>query len=312
MARIAKQGRKEDLAPRSPSAMANARAGIKAGEGLEAEALGRGKWGDKPVGQGAEPAKDAPKQDAGAQNPAPAPAPTPTISYETHLNSRDGGKVRTKVGVGEKVKFTGNLVGDWAATAGYAKAKLGSDIFEWTAPRRATSVDITLTVGKDIVTVNMTVVEPDAIECVRKDRMKFPAGFSAAGMHVWFHYKPYDVSFGRVEAGEKSGPATYITGYYRDNYADADLWHNSGDHFTRIQENNRDSAADTAANSTGEAPPYKWGQFHWVIPNRFRVVGETGDGKVFTKVTQGFFINATGGQSITKGEASVHRGINDA
>ena len=119
-------------------------------------------------------------------------------------------------------------------------------------------------------------------------------------MKLTFIYHPLNVSFGNVQAREVSGPATNITGYYNKHYSAADLKHDSGDTFTSIQENNEDSAEDTAI-TEDDFTPYEPGTFDWVIPNKFRVKTEAGDGKKFTDVTQAFeMLDATGKIRITK------------
>jgi hypothetical protein len=78
------------------------------------------------------------------------------------------------------------------------------------------------------------------------------------------------------------------------------LKHDSGDTFTQIKENNEDSAEDTAEIEV-TLRPFEAGTFDWVIPNKFKVKTEAGDGKKFTDVTQAFeMFDATGKIRITK------------
>jgi hypothetical protein len=235
------------------------------------------------------------------------PSVKPAITHETLLNAKEGGKVRQRVGVGEKVLFKGNKVGDWEASTGSPYILAGSKEFIWTAPNRADSATIKFTVGGESTTVTMTVVEPEDIVTTRRSRMAFPMRVAAVGMTLHFDYKPFDVSFGRVEAGEKSGPVHEVKGYFT-KYAPGFLYHDSKDKFFAIQEDNRLSEPDNAA-SFGHLPIYKYGHFHWIIPNRFRVKGEAGNGKEFKDVRQSFFINAAGGMSVRKGGVEAHRGF---
>ncbi len=129
-------------------------------------------------------------------------------------------------------------------------------------------------------------------------------------MKLTFNYYPKNVSFGNVQAKEVSGPASNITGYYKKYYNANQLKHNSGDTFTNIKQNNEDSAQDTAK-SEDTFKPYSNGTFDWVIPNKFRVKTEAGDGKEFTKVTQSFKIDAVGTEKITKAGVSVERKVTD-
>lgn len=293
MARIAQQGRKEDLAPRYASQSPTGHTGQKLGQ-------------PPPIST---PRGDKPKEDK-----ATAPKPKqekPEILYFTSLKPKSGSKKRTKVGVGEKVVFKGNMKGNWEVSNGTPKAALDTKKYKWVAPDRADTVTIKFTVGDETATINFTVVEPDSIETSRAHKIPITPGTAGAGMSVHFDYLPFDVSFGNVSAGEVSGPASGLDGYFKDNFAPGDLWHNSGDGFTQIKSNNRDSVLDTAKGE-GFPQPWKKGEFHWVIPNRFKLDGETGNGKVFTNVRQSFEIDAQGTVTVTKGLAKVTRKVNEA
>jgi hypothetical protein len=260
------------------------------------------------------PAVPPPKADAPSKAPdkpaaAPKPAP-PTITSETKLVAPSGAaKTRTVVAVGEEVTFTGSASGKWTASSGMP-AMLGSGMtFVWTAPERAKTVTITLAVGDQTATTTMTVLEPAGIIGVKTDEIAIPGGTAGAGMHLRFNYTPKTVSFGKVVAREVSGPASNVTGYFKKHYTDAELWHHAGDgSFFAIRENNELSALDTA-NSTDTFTPYEAGTMAWVIPNKFKVATESGDGKEFTQVTQAFTIDAAGTETITKATASVTRKV---
>ena len=151
----------------------------------------------------------------------------------------------------------------------------------------------------------MTVKEPQSVIPKKADEIAFPAGTMGAGMHLYFDYHPMSVSFENVEAGEKSGPGTNASGYFAQ-FSATQIWHDSGDGFWPIAAKNRLSEQDTAA-GTGLPQPYSEGGLHWVIPNRFRVAGEGGDGKVFDHMTQTFRMQADGTYTVTKGAESVTR-----
>jgi len=117
-----------------------------------------------------------------------------------------------------------------------------------------------------------------------------------------FQYSPLSVSFGNVWAKEVSGPASNLWGYFKDP-ATGTHWHDSGDTFTRIRQTNIDTARDTAS-FHGYGKPWKAGGWDWLIPNHFRVNGESGDGQKFTTVTQSFSMK---GPPDTPGESTVSK-----
>ena len=221
--------------------------------------------------------------------PAAPPVPVPpTITHETKFAAPDGSpKTRTLVGVGEVVTFSGSVAGSWKASAGLPLTGPSGTKFIWTAPDRAASVTIDLTVGKATATKTFTVCEPTGIRGKKKGAdLSFPAGTQGAGMKLVFNYDPMTVSFGNIFAKEVSGDASNITGYFKKVPA-ADLHHDSGDQFTRIGEDNKDTATDEASFS-GWPKPWTDGGWDWIIPNHFRTKTEAGDGKKFTDVTQSF------------------------
>jgi hypothetical protein len=153
-------------------------------------------------------------------------------------------------------------------------------------------------------TVSMSVIEPDEIKAVKKDEIASAAGRQGAGMHLTFNYYPKKVSFGNVEAKEVSGGATNVSGYFLTH--GMPHWHNSGDTFFPIGQDNKDTATDTASFS-GYPKPWAKGGWDWQIPNHFRVKTEGGDGKKFTTVTQAFSMTANGESTVTKAGESVTR-----
>lgn len=240
------------------------------------------------------------------QNPEVVPQAPPVLSHRTLEHAPDGtSDDRLRIGVGEVVVFNFPTEGDWTATAGSPANQNAGNSFTWTAPKRGGNATITISSGEQTASVTMEVVEPQSNTPKKIDEIAYPPGTMGAGMHMHFDYSPMSVSFSRVEAGEVSGPATNITGYF-STFDPADLWHDSGDGFFGIDVQNRLIATDTAAGS-GLSGPYSDGGLHWVIPNRFRVSGEGGDGKIFGNVTQTFQIQADGTFTVTKGNESVTR-----
>jgi hypothetical protein len=226
------------------------------------------------------------KGGGGAQ--APVVATPLDITSATKLNAPDGtAATRTTIAVGEKVDFTGTESGKWSADSGKPTSNVRARTFKWTAPKRAATVEVQLKVGKRVAKKTMTVVEPASITATKiGSDFTFAAGTQGAGMKLSFKYAPLNVSFGRIKVKEKSGPATNITGYYLGLTA-AELWHDSGETFTRIGADNIDTGVDTAS-FEGDPAPWTDGGWDWLIPNTFKVLGESGDGKTFTTVTQSF------------------------
>jgi hypothetical protein len=295
--------------PGAEAAVAVAEGPAVEAEEFEALAVEAAPAQDAPVvtAPPAEPEQAAPTGPS-APGDTPPPAPTPTITSETTFSAPDGSpKTRDNVGVGEKVTFTGSQAGTWKASSGKPVTAASGPKLVWTAPDRAATVTIELTVAKAIATKTITVLEPTGIFGTKiGSDFTFPAGTQGAGMKLTFNYNPMTVSFGNVFAREVSGPASNVQGYFTSQSA-ADLHHDSGDTFTRIAADNKDTAPDTASFS-GEPKPWTDGGFDWVIPNKFKTVTEAGDGKQFTTMTQSFKIEGppnAGRSTVTKDGAAT-------
>lgn len=229
------------------------------------------------------------------------------IKHETTFSAPDGSpKTRINAGVGEEVVFTGNMVGAWTADSGRPRTGSGST-FTWNAPERAASARINLTVGSESDSVVMKVIEPNKIKAIKMSENTYPSGTQGAGMMLDFVFHPLKVSFGNAETREVAGPASNITGYYLHHGMPHD--HNPGPlRFFRISEKNRFQAARDQAAQSGYPSPWDKGSFHWVIPNKFKVTTESGDGKEYTTVTQAFkMVNSRGKTIVTKAGAKVER-----
>ncbi len=197
------------------------------------------------------------------------------------------------------------MAGTWTANSGQPRTGNGNT-FTWNAPDRKNKAAINLTVGSESDSVLMNVIEPFMIKATKNREITYPAGTQGAGMKLTFNYYPMNVSFGNVESKEVSGPATNIWGYFK-KYNPADLWHDSGDTFYPVGQNNKDTAEDTASFS-GYPSPWRRGGFTWRIPNHFKTKTEGGDGKKFTTVSQVFYIAGRSGRSqVRKAGASVER-----
>ena len=234
--------------------------------------------------------------------------PDPSMTHETKFNAPDGSpKSRRKVGVGEKVTFTGNMPGNWTATGGTPLVQMGGNEFNWTAPERLNTITVTLSVGTKSVSEVLEVVEPSHYTAIKIREMAYPAGTQGAGMKLDFSFHPKTVSFGNVQEKEVSGPATNITGYYL--LQGMPHHHNSGDTFVNISENNQldNGVQDTAAQG-GYPSPWDTGTFDWIIPNHFKLKTEAGGGKKYHNATQSFrMADATGKTTISKEGENVER-----
>ena len=236
--------------------------------------------------------------------PGPKPPP-PVITHATDFPAPDGSaNTRTDVGVGERVVFMGSSPGSWTASAGSPRRGTGTT-FTWTAPERRRTVTIRLTVGRATASQRLSVVEPSSITAHKLSELPVPPGQFGAGMMLDFEFHPLRVSFGNVGTREVEGPASAIRGYYR-RFGKKFLRHNPGPvHFFRIAANNRFAAAQDKASWIGQPSPFSDGSFHWKIPNKFRVITETGDGKRYTTVIQEFGMEASGKARVDKAGAHV-------
>ncbi|MFZ4548055.1 MAG: eCIS core domain-containing protein [Bacteroidales bacterium] len=234
----------------------------------------------------------------------------PTISIETDFFAAEGSvKNRTDIGVGEKLTFTGDKSGDWEINGGAPLTVAATKSFRWTAPNRAATLTAKLTSGKYSRTKALKIIEPSSTTAQRTREISYPRGIMGAGMSLQFKYYPGNVSFGNVEIREVSGSPSNISGYFIGEGAPYhDATGGSGIvKFHPIKSDNNLSVPDSAAIHDYPSP-WRAGGFDWVIPNKFRVVSEGGDGKEFANVTQAFTVaDSTGKTKITKAGAEVVR-----
>ena len=239
--------------------------------------------------------------------PGPKPPP-PVITHKTDFSAPDGSpKNRDDVGVGEHVLFTGSAAGTWTASAGSPRRGTGST-FAWVAPERRRSVTIRLVVGRGTASAKLSVLEPNSIVAHKLSDQKPAPGKFGAGMFLDFEFHPLRVSFGNAATREVEGPASAIVGYYKQ-FSKKSLRHNPGPvHFFPIAQNNRfPGGVKDNASWLDQPPPFSDGSFHWKIPNKFRVVTESGDGKKYTTVIQEFGMEASGKARVDKaGEHTEH------
>jgi len=236
----------------------------------------------------------------------PAPTTAPTVTTQTIVAAPDGtADTRTTVGVGERVRFTGNTAGTWTASEGQIIGiNNGSNVI-WEAPAVATTPTITLTTPGGATAVQITVVAPDSLDMAVAAHDPIAVGTAGACMFTNLTVNPLNVSFGRTQWLEVPGPATNVTGYFT-RFSAAQLRHHPNPRYLPFDDLNaglNDHAAFHAAPA-----PFSFGTFDWVIPNRYKIDGESdAQGRFFVDTTQQFTIFADGTMMIDKSGGFVMR-----
>lgn len=240
----------------------------------------------------------------------PTPGTAPTVTSQTIAiapdNSADS---RTTVGVGERVLFSSDIAGTWSASAGHIIGINNGATMVWEAPPVAAAAVITLNTTSGNQTLNFTVIAPDDLIMVVASHEPIAAGTAGACMIQNVTVTPLNVNFGRTQWLEVPGPATNVTGYFR-RFSAAELRHHPNPRYLPFDDMNT-GLTDHAADHE-EHPPFSEGTFEWVIPNRYKIDGETdAQGRFFTNTVQSFFMNADGSMMITKTTALVFRTLNN-
>ena len=240
----------------------------------------------------------------------PGPGTPPAITSETITSAPDGSPdTRTTVGVGERVRFTATTAGTWTASEGqFIGPNNGSNIV-WEAPAVGANPTITLTTPGGTRVVPFTVIAPNAIAMTVLRNHAIPAGTAGACMVNDVVINPLNVNFGRTQWLEVPGPATNVAGYFTQFSADT-IFHNPTDHYLGVADDN--SGLEDHAAWHEVPPPFSFGTFEWVIPNRYKIDGEPdAQGRIFTNTVQSFFMFAGGTMMINKAGANVMRFINN-
>ncbi|WP_430931729.1 eCIS core domain-containing protein [Saccharicrinis sp. 156] len=240
----------------------------------------------------------------------PPPGTVPVVTSETIASAPDGtADTRTTVGVGERVRFTGDTAGTWTATTGRIIGNNNGVNMVWEAPPIAASPTISLTTTGGATSIHMTVTAPDSLTMTVGGRHAIPAGTAGACMQNNVFIHPMNVNFGRTQWLEVAGPASNVSGYFTRFTADQ-IFHHPNPNFLPFNDNNT-GLTDHAA-WHGVPAPFSGGRFDWVIPNLYKIDGEPdSQGKIFTNTTQAFFMTSTGTMMITKAGALVIRFINN-
>lgn len=234
----------------------------------------------------------------------------PSITSETINIAPDGtADNRTTVGVGEFVRFTGNTEGTWTASSGRIIGLNSGQNMVWEAPATPSISIISLTNQAGTANLIFTTVPPRGISLQRSSILPIPTGTLGAAMEADITVLPLNVNLGRTQWLEEPGPATNVSGYFT-RFSAADLHHDPTADYLPVDDMNR-GLVDEAAWRGGN-PPFADGYHEWVIPNKYKIDGESdGQGRVFTNVTQSFFVTATGSFMVTKAGAYIFRTINN-
>ena len=234
----------------------------------------------------------------------------PTITSSTINFAPDGtADTRTQVGVGEHVRFLGNTAGTWTASAGRIIGINSGENMVWEAPAVAAASTITLTTPGGSASLNMTVIAPNSLAMAVGSNPPIPSGTLGASMLTDLEVRPLNVNFGRTQWFEVPGPATNVTGYW-SSYSAAQLFHRPNRNYLPFDDLN--SGLVDLAQWLGGSRPFSNGTHDWVIPNRYKIDGESdSQGRFFTNTTQSFYITSTGTIMITKAGALVVRTINN-
>ena len=238
------------------------------------------------------------------------PAAPVITSTETIKAAPDGtSNTRRTIGVGERVRFTANTAGTWSASAGHIIGMNNGINMVWEAPPIASAPIITLTTPAGSTIVTMTVIAPNGISMTVARHHAIPAGTAGACMINNVKITPLNVNFGRTQWLEVPGPATNVTGYF-NRFTAADIFHHPNPNYLPLNDHN--SGLNDHAAWHGVPGPFSFGTFEWVIPNRYKIDGESdAQGRIFTNTVQAFYMFNDGTMFITKAGASVMRFINN-
>jgi hypothetical protein len=185
------------------------------------------------------------------------------------------------VGIGELSSFVVSDLpgGSWRSADGTGTT-VNSVTFQWTASKVGTN-KITYTAANQATsTVTMTTIAPVSLSA-KKDRdvTTFAAGDQGAGMELTITAAPTTVSFQALEIMEDTCNASTISGYFtkhvppnHDAQAGAGLWRQLG---------TNNDVSDTA-DSSNQPSPWSQGSYTWAIPARWRKVGDTSSGTLFS------------------------------
>jgi hypothetical protein len=244
-----------------------------------------------------------------AQADRSMPQITHATLHSAHLNPDR--TTRTTVGVGEVVAFNADQSGTWSCDSGAFQPFAPGFGDLWKAPERAASATVAFTGSGGSTSQPMSVIEPTDLTATRALRTPsgntaadndFGYADNEQGTNMWltFQVLPLHVSFGYIQIAEASGSASGVAGYFADfDYVqgrprppgsavpgapdetaqatarEPRLYHTArrqnDDGFCNVSALKNESDPADEVLFTGFDPPYSPGEFHWLIPNSFRV-----------------------------------------
>lgn len=225
--------------------------------------------------------------------------------------SQPGPRTRTKIGVGERVTLTvAPGPGTWTAAKGTLSAKSGATV-TFTAPDRAGSVEVSVTVGAQSAKVDFDVIEPDGVHMDVNGRRHIANGRPNAGIHTDIYISPADVSFANIELRELEVHAS-TSGHWA-------AFGNPGHHpnaawgpmtSTVVSgKGTKFAFMDNAlSGETGVLNPIA-GTMSWNIPWQFHV--GSGAAKTFATVVQSVVTDSAGATTVSKAGASTTFNLTD-
>jgi len=211
----------------------------------------------------------------------------------------EGKHDRTLVGVGETVTFMGSLDGGtWASTGGTGTVDEGGGAYQWEAPSVGDAVTITYTLDGATAKVVMGVIAPVAITAsmVGVKNTKQTAGLGGVDMDTKLTFLPTAVNFENLAWKEDPGPAAWKTGYF-ERFSDQKLVHDPNPNWLQMLEGPK-GPTDTAG-YFGTSPPFSEGTFGWLVPNRYRVRGDS-ESHVFGPSLQSMTMAEDGTATVNK------------
>jgi len=240
----------------------------------------------------------------------PRPKPPPpacAITTRTLVSAPDGTPdTRTTVGVNEPVEMTSATPAVWSTKHGTITTVSPTKAL-WTAPATGVIcvVKAVLATGKVCLRL-MNVVAPKGRALRRKTDTSYTSGLAGSGFVADVTIMPTNVSFSRVEVREESVNSV-ATGYYDTVLGWNGITHPVGS-WLPVDASNSGIIDTVGSVPPGTGGPFSKGDFHWPIPQSYRIAGSSGGGSVYStgNHTQ-TMTDATGEETTSKEGASRTR-----
>lgn len=217
------------------------------------------------------------------------------------------------ISVGTKVKFSAKEEGRWRID----QQDLGQgQAVDYEAPETATMGNVVFEPYDDSknkgtqASMPVLIVAPTSIEFQKLgDVPSAGPGLAGVGMTASMTLGPKLVTFDKVQWLEKPSGPEGVSGYFAEYVSQTGK---SLDHkpaaaplnATELRDSIFSSDKPKLTHPTDKTKRWWAGEYHWTIPNVYRVVGKSTDHK-FTTVTQTFTMADDGTMTVTKGGASA-------